>query len=221
MGHALRSGVSFCRVAGRLMFLDAPNDRYFCLSPVAEESFRRLAEGREMDADQRRALNRLEIDGLLEPCPGSVRPLACAARPPADESLLDLDRERASLWQLAAAGFHLATVPAALRLRGFGAVIARTRRLKARPRSAGISFDQARHVACAFERTSDLVTAHDRCLARSIAIARRLLALGGRPDLIIGVKLQPFRAHCWVQLDRWLVNDRAEIVRDFTPILIV
>lgn len=221
MGHALRSGVSFCRVAGRLMFLDAPNDRYFCLAPAAEEGFRRLIEGREMDAGQRRTLDRLAGDGLLEPAPDPVRPLACPGRPPADESLLDLDTERASLWQLAAAGFHLAAVPAALNLCGFGAVIARLMRRKEQVRGQGISFDRARQVASAFERTSDLVTAHDHCLSRSIAISRRLLALGGRPDLVIGVKLQPFRAHCWVQLDRWLVNDRAEIVGDFTPILIV
>ena len=44
MGFTLRNGISFCRVGDRIIFLDIVTDRYFCLSPEAEHSFRALAE---------------------------------------------------------------------------------------------------------------------------------------------------------------------------------
>jgi hypothetical protein len=76
-------------------------------------------------------------------------------------------------------------------------------------------------VAVAFERTARIVRSHDQCLSRSLALARRLAALGLPADLVIGVRLRPFAAHCWVHAGEWLVNDRIDTVRTYTPILSV
>ena len=61
----------------------------------------------------------------------------------------------------------------------------------------------------------------DNCLSQSVAIAGRLLHRNVRATLIIGVRLGPFNAHCWVQRDDRLVNDRFDMVRMFTPILAI
>ncbi|RYM07421.1 lasso peptide biosynthesis B2 protein [Sphingobium cupriresistens] len=42
-----------------------------------------------------------------------------------------------------------------------------------------------------------------------------------RPDVVLGVQLGPFSAHCWVQHEDRLVNDRVDMVRTFTPILVL
>src|SRR3546814_2406559 len=41
-----------------------------------------------------------------------------------------------------------------------------------------------------------IMAAFDRCLPRSIALSRAMLSTGLAPDLILGVKLRPFEAHC-------------------------
>jgi hypothetical protein len=38
---------------------------------------------------------------------------------------------------------------------------------------------------------------------------------------VIGVKLRPFAAHSWVQSGPWLVNDRIDMIRAYTPIMAV
>jgi hypothetical protein len=35
------------------------------------------------------------------------------------------------------------------------------------------------------------------------------------------VKLEPFGAHCWIQDDDTVLNDTVEVVRQYTPVLVV
>lgn len=94
-------------------------------------------------------------------------------------------------------------------------------------RKAAIGNDQTvdkaalRDLAAQFARTARLTQAHDRCLPRSLALARHALARGWPVDLVMGVHLRPFAAHCWVQAGTDLLNDRLDNVRPFTPILVV
>ena len=41
------------------------------------------------------------------------------------------------------------------------------------------------------------------------------------PELVLGVKLRPFEAHCWVQYGDLLVSDHLGTVEPFTPILVL
>ncbi|MBK6413889.1 MAG: lasso peptide biosynthesis B2 protein [Sphingopyxis sp.] len=58
-----------------------------------------------------------------------------------------------------------------------------------------------------------------RCLSGSIALSRHLSGIGCASTLVIGIRAEPFAAHSWVQVDRFVLNDMAEEVRRFTPIL--
>ena len=66
-----------------------------------------------------------------------------------------------------------------------------------------------------------LRTAADRCLSRSIALALCLARHHCRANVILGVKLAPFAAHCWAQHGDAVLNDELEEVRRYQPILVL
>lgn len=73
----------------------------------------------------------------------------------------------------------------------------------------------------AFEQARLLRSTADRCLPRSIALALCLTAKQCRVHVVLGVKLAPFSAHCWVQDGGAVLNDSLEEVQRYSPILVV
>jgi hypothetical protein len=213
--------VSYCRVGARLVFLDLLRDRYVCLTGDAEQSFRRLASGAAPRGEDAEMLAQLVEDGLLERSSGASRPLlACGLPPTPVKSLLESDC-RPSGWRLAHASWRLAMSLAAFRARSLARsldhLMARKRRLGARPADPEPA---AAEIAAAFQHLQLLFAPLDRCLPHSLAIAHALIDRGIRPDLVIGVKLRPFAAHCWVQHHDVLINDTLDHARTLTPILV-
>jgi hypothetical protein len=219
MGFALRNGTSFCITSGRAIFLDVPGDRYFCLPDDAEQAFLHLVSGADL-APPATEIARLVQNAILVPSAGDERPAACRALSEPRTSLLDATLRSVGVGQVAAALFELRRTSRLLRRHGLAAALASATDAKPRQRQSHASREPAVSVAVAFARTALVTNAQDQCLVRSIAVARRLFRRGGRGDLVLGVRLQPFRAHCWVQDDEVVINDRPEIVREFTPILI-
>lgn len=74
-------------------------------------------------------------------------------------------------------------------------------------------------ILAAYTSTHAWIGQADRCLMKSIALYRLLIREGITAELVIGVRLAPFSAHCWVQKDGMVLNDRFERVRLFTPIV--
>jgi hypothetical protein len=220
MTYALREGVSFCAVEDRTLFLDLPADRYFCLAPGPEQSFGRLYRGADLGPVDRERIASLAKAGLLVARPGASAITPCAPPAAATRSLADENGGRPAVRDLAAALAHLARAPLELRAGGFAGAIERVRRRKARIEDT-ITPVCVSAVAAAFAACAKLASGHDRCLPRSLAVAQRLMRLRGRADLVIGVKLAPFRAHAWVQWRDLLVNEQADVTRLFTPILVV
>ena len=44
---------------------------------------------------------------------------------------------------------------------------------------------------------------------------------GSDARAVFGVMARPFRAHCWLQSETEILNDDADHVRAFTPILVI
>lgn len=65
------------------------------------------------------------------------------------------------------------------------------------------------------------LTAHDRCLNDSLTLIHFLASRGLFPQWVIGVRVHPFAAHSWVQSGDIVLNDVAERVRHYRPILVV
>lgn len=79
----------------------------------------------------------------------------------------------------------------------------------------------ALQIVAAFDQARLVRSAVDRCLPRSIALAQMLAKAGYRSQVILGVKLQPFAAHCWVQSGGMMLNESPEEAARYTPILIL
>jgi hypothetical protein len=66
-----------------------------------------------------------------------------------------------------------------------------------------------------------MVPAGTNCLLDSLALLRWLGPARDGACLVFGVKLDPFAAHCWLQTDAMLLNDRTEHVRRFEPVRVI
>ena len=78
-----------------------------------------------------------------------------------------------------------------------------------------------RQIAGAFATSEMLLRAADQCLPRAIAAARLCRRHGQDVALILGVRVNPFAAHSWVQSGDAVVVGDVEQVRLYTPILVV
>lgn len=222
MGFALRKGITFCEVSDRLLFLDIVEDRYFCLQPEAETAFRNLLLYKGAHEEGSPHLAGIMRAGALIETPGHEMPHAFRFHPQASHSLLDTQGSRTSPLRITGAlaailrarlSLHWRRLHVLLRSIDLGRI--------SWPRSGGVDFEAMQDAAMAFEGTSRILRSHDACLSRSIALARYLAARGLPADLVIGVKLRPFAAHAWVQSGHWLINDRIDVIRAYTPILAV
>jgi hypothetical protein len=64
-------------------------------------------------------------------------------------------------------------------------------------------------------------TADRRCLFDSLVLSNFLSRKQIPCTFVIGVSTKPFRAHSWVQMGAVVLNDTAEHVQTFTPILAI
>ncbi|MCW3835023.1 lasso peptide biosynthesis B2 protein [Sphingomonas canadensis] len=213
MDLALRDGLSFCITSGEPVFLDLPADRYFCLGADTRDAFLGLIDGQT----DPRAVDTLVELGLLVRRAGY--PIAPANVQSPIRSLVE-DAGPLRLRHLPRAAYRTTRTAAGLRLRGLPRAVGRIRRRKARI-AARAGTASAAEIARAHESLALITASLDKCLWRSLAIAHHLLDRRLSPDLVLGVHLRPFKAHCWVQLGDTLVNDRIETVRAFAPILVV
>jgi hypothetical protein len=222
MQLALRTGISFCCVNGRLLFLDVIADRYFCLSAPAEKCFLALVETGGRVADHEDALDTLVSRGMLVEAPTPVPLKPCTLPPLPGESVLDQPLPRGNLRQAVGALGRLTAVQLRLKIAGLARTLSAISVMKARlePVRGNPDMLLCRTMA-GFGRATGIATILDNCLSQSIAIAHDMLGRGLRPDLVLGVRLGPFNAHCWVQFENRLVNDRFDMVRTFTPILVI
>lgn len=219
MGYALAKGLSCCLVGERVLFLDLCRDRYFCLRPAQEIAFRALLDGTGPGAT---ILDQLIASGTLRPVAAEALPATCVAPPAAVSSLVDERDESRSRRHLPRAFWRLAASSIALRGKRLEQVVDAFKHAKVRQKrtSSSHALDLVA-VARAYRTSALFVSLHDKCLLRSIAVARHLVDLGAAPDLVFGVRLRPFKAHCWVQLGNGLILDRIDEVRLFKPILVV
>jgi hypothetical protein len=208
--------LSFCRIDNRTLFLDLPTDRYFGLAGPLDRAFQALLDTGAADP----ALAILVERGLIIPCPEGGRPSPCPAASPVP--ILPPPSEPPARPSLLAIAMALATrAHWALRVR-YCPLAANIDRL-ARRKDAGAPMPKPTAAAIArlaeaHRRAGLILSARDQCLPTSMALMAALTKRGARPTLVLGVKLDPFQAHCWVELAGAVLNDAPDHVRPFTPI---
>ncbi len=220
MSYSLRSGISVCEVTRRLLFLDIDADRYFALAGAAERAVLSLVHNAPLSDDDRLHLARLAERGVLECANGPDHPVAATISPQRPEvSLLDHIQPSGHLGESVVAAAAIAA--SIVRVKRLPLRINLSSAVSRRGPAGPPDLAQLGRIAGAFDRAGSLISAHDRCLPQSLAVMRTIAARGGWAQVVLGVTLGPFAAHCWVQHDRFIVNDRVDRVRCYTPILVV
>lgn len=197
--------LAWCEIDGVLVFLDIVKDRYFTLADTE---------------------NQLARDELAMTSGGGQHQPSWLSKPP------DLTPARTTSDAPDSYPFNLAGVARAmwvqrrveqrLAAKGFAETISHLHKtLNSRPCPTNASSEGAGKTIAAFAHSRLIRTAADRCLPRSIALALCLIAKGVRAQVVIGVKLKPFGAHCWVQADGQTLNESVAEVHRYQPILVI
>lgn len=190
-------------INGTAVFLDIAQDRYFRLPDACNREF--VAAQAAWDVD-------FPAQPMSFPRPAAWT-LPSAASP-------DIDHGPFRLGEIARAIWMQRRIERRLASRSFGSVLHELRQVVA-DRDCVALGSMGAPVVRAFEQARLLRSAADRCLPRSIALALCLAARKCRVHVVLGVKLAPFAAHCWVQDGGAVLNDSLEEVQRYSPILVV
>jgi hypothetical protein len=190
------SALSFGLVDGRPVFADLVDDSYFMLGPDEEPGF----------LEQ---LNRKGADGIEGPL----------VLPPPESSALSHITElpRPRLGEILAVARLLILVSIELRREPISKILSGVR-LR---RNSGVEEGDPIEAARRFASARRLVPIRFNCLRDSLALMHWLASRRANAVLVLGVKLDPFAAHCWVQSKTCLLNDHAERIERFTPVRVV
>lgn len=183
------------------------------------------AAGRDCVADLPipASLSRLVRDGLLtsDPALGKTADMATMPRP--SSALVQFRfgiRPRVKPRHAVTVGKAWLTARIAFGRLSLQHLVEQVQDRKTRARQGTWDAQQARDLVTAFLWLRPLYyTARDACLFDSLVLLDLLAQYEIFPTWVLGIKLAPFGAHCWVQ-DRDVVwNDAPERVGSYTPIL--
>ncbi|ACG78808.1 hypothetical protein PHZ_c2399 [Phenylobacterium zucineum HLK1] len=81
--------------------------------------------------------------------------------------------------------------------------------------------DEAERLAAVFHACAPWLPIQGKCLVRSFVLRRFLRRSGVDADWVFGVRTWPFSAHCWLQVGDRALDDYAERLDAYTPIMVV
>lgn len=218
---ALAPGVSCCKVGERHLFLDQKADRYLALGLAEDKAVARLIAGAPPHPDDEIRLQALVGRGLLTFAPDGPRLQTCDAILAATALSPSPIDKISPITQLSFA-LRVMSARRYLKRSGLHECLKRLKdrksRLSEREQNPAPTLREAANL---LTRITQFTTRHDQCLPISLGLAHHLLHRAVSCDLLLGVQLGPFQAHCWVQHGNRLVGDDLDVVRTFTPILLV
>lgn len=198
----LRSDLSYCVIGDHAVFLDVEADRYFRLPDHLERAFLAHAAGRDCQA----CISMLVNSGILTTAKDDND--ASAPRPlgPPLRSACEMPEARAGAAFLAVAevGTTVWNCRRRIRDRALKEVLDKIVRYRGRclTRTLHSGADTERRLLEAtdlFRRARLLVPIATTCLQDSIALGMFLARRQLHWNLVFGVTLEPFSAHCWLQ----------------------
>jgi hypothetical protein len=216
---SLRDGLSFCAINDQIVFLDLVENRYFALPAGARRELVELLDN--ADDTEMGAPHALLKRNIVVECPTRCSIGVASIDSPA-MSVLESSRGGTSPFHVgraiaarAVARFQLATRP-------LNRIIDDIRKAKSTLAPGSVDHRRAEEeVAWSVETSKRFLDGNGRCLADSVAAIRLLVVRKAAANIVFGVRLNPFMAHCWVQAGTRLVTDRRDQVLQYTPILVV
>jgi len=225
--YFVKDNVHVCFDAGHAVFLDVKRDRYFGLNSQQTRLLGGLVAGwpkfaeKEHPTDAARQLAAdLESSGLLTPHPSRGANVRCAAIESAETSLVFHGGKLAAISAADALKFAYAVLRASyyLKLRSFAHAV--DHMMGARRQWQPRTEEEVRGLVAKFDVLRPLAySRRERCLFDSLALSLFLEQYGISATWVVAVKCRPFRAHSWVQHGEYVLNDSAEYVSEYKPIL--
>lgn len=213
----LRDGVRLAAVGDDLISLDVADGAYGCLPGLAQ-AVGPLGQDGRIELLRPEATEVLVATGLLAPDAreaGVLKPLPPRPRHSAWRTeVVTIDRSdrrrlgSAALWALPR--YWLGS------FRALASAAARDRPNAPRASASDVARD-----ARVFDQMLPLAPFQGECLFRSFVLLAFLRAAGRDADWVFGVRTYPFEAHCWLQAGDMALDDAAERVCGFTPILVI
>lgn len=195
------------------VFLDVNANAYFCLPAIGPHLI--LAGDRLETAETALAegLTRAGLARAEDPAQAGAAVLAERPPPPARSARALVAGRTGKGAARHGRALTIATWTAA-RPRAFHALLPPVRAL-AGPPSAALLDDIA-----VFRRAAPWLPIDGACLFRSHMLLAYLAALGHRASWVFGVRTWPFRAHCWLQAGDVALDDEAERLIAYHPIMV-
>lgn len=220
----LAPGLHHCECDGICIFLDVSRDRYFCLSDTQSDWFRQIMdpEDTETPPDKvkqfRTSLIRQGV--LVERC-RPAHPIPGAHAGQTLRNLVSYRPAGASSGQWIRVARAVAGTWWLQRQERFEGVAGHVAGLKAKlaQRADDTAADWELLTAQFLDLAPYFFTSDEACRFRSIALIKFLAFCGVASDWVFGVRLAPFGAHCWVEKGPVVLNDEADRIREFKPIL--
>ena len=202
--------LSFGLVDGRPIFMDDQSDAYFQLGSEEEAGFlKEVGDRRSFAPGNPACTSALGLEDAQ-----IVR-----ADPPAPHgSLLDQlpPLGRPSLRDVLRAGKLTLAARSEIARRPISQVLSGLTTPRPGSEAGSAPTDEAQK----FLAARRLIPLSPNCLSDSLALLRWLGPVPGL-RLIFGVKLDPFAAHCWVQLHELLINERPDVAEAFRPVRVI
>lgn len=227
-----------CESGGHAVFLDLMRDRYVALPP---EDVRVLKKIFPSLVGQRPA-----FDGTAEYGYAAGQKATSLVTSLEQEGLLVRDSSRGKIARLTAvdvpldsywkeegswphlrvehlANFFQARLSAAalLKVLPLRRTVRRVRVRKQQQQIEGDAHDLRAMVATFLILQSLLPFGPGSCLGHSLAMLEFLAAYELYPMWVFGVRVQPFKAHCWIQSGSIVLNDSESHVSAYTPIMAI
>ncbi|MFT4077479.1 MAG: lasso peptide biosynthesis B2 protein [Asticcacaulis sp.] len=221
MGFALPSHQYVCIANHRCVFLNLAQDRYFCLPPDLESPFLSLLSGAEPPNAGTRDIERLVELGVI--VPSVTHDLTSPSREvlARTSSRFDVLHSAPNPWLVLRAVLSQRRATRDLSRLPLLSVLTSLREAKAQDgQRHGNTPIPSRHIA-AYRTATRILSSQDQCLRTAVGFTRLLNRDGYFPNMVIGVRMSPFRAHAWVQDRGTVLTDTLDTVLPFTPILVI
>ena len=236
--YRLADDVFLCLADQRYVFLDLRRDQYFSLNrrntdrviallSGSDTAVSETPEGRNVSGcgKTQRVVQTLVDKGIFVTTSKSGKAVEVTTVDTPESALLVESEDykpivRLGHWIM----FLRASVKASWKLRFYSmqrTVKSLDRRKQRCNKSCPDEHDSLRQLLAIFHRLRPFYAKKYLCLFDSLALIEFLAYYRLYPQWVFGVVAEPFGAHCWVQNDQYILNDRPEYVRGYTPIMVV
>lgn len=222
--YVLRDDLSYCRVGERLVFLDVGSDRYFHLPYPMEQALAAYLDGAGCpDTDISKLVKRSILVEQTGTTIGSRASIEPAVRSAVEASLQPRNLRITELMEVFAIVLITRMNLKISKLKSILDGLAADKHIQTRRTKPPTELFEQRlsDAAAVFRRARLYVPIEMRCLLDSIAMARFLHRRRIHAHIVFGIALDPFAAHCWVQVDDLVLNDTVGNVTSHTLIRVV